>query len=124
MECRASPAPESTYNIPPSTSSATCRKKRRKIGRREAIKFIKIISFPGYLPEQGENFLAFFSPRFLAVYKGIFDKILFFSKIAKGQNFAPQKKSCSHWQPTKIFLFNFLIAKIWQTFLQKKICRI
>jgi hypothetical protein len=56
IECRASPALESTYNIPPSTSSTTCRKKRRKIGRREAIKFIKIISFPGYLPEQGENF--------------------------------------------------------------------
>jgi hypothetical protein len=80
MECIASPAPESTYNIPPSTSSATCRKKRRKIGRREVIKFIKIISFPGYLPEQGENFLGFFFPRFLAVYKAIFDKFFFFEK--------------------------------------------
>jgi hypothetical protein len=48
--------------------------------RREAIKFIKIISFPGYSPEQGENFLGFSFPRFLAVYKGIFDNFYFFLK--------------------------------------------
>jgi len=92
MECRASPAPESTYNIPPSTSLATCRKKRRKIGRREAIKFIKIISFPGYSPEQGENFLGFFFPRFLAVYKGIFDNFYFFLKNCQRTEICPQKK--------------------------------
>jgi len=68
--------------------------------RREAIKFIKIISFPGYSPEQGENFLGFFFPRFLALNKGIFDHFNFiFEKLSKDINFPPKNEVVATGSP-------------------------